>query len=118
MTWAAALALVDPASAQYDRERRYVPAPLGVPADPFARPIPLYSGKPGAANGTPIVPRGAIPDGGLAPISPRPALPRAGSARSLPVVIDVEHCKSGWTKAMGVTRVAFDRRCSFLERRR
>ena len=118
MAWVAALALVGPASAQYDRERRYVPAPLGVPADPFARPIPLYSGKPGAAIGTPIVPRGAIPDGRSAPISPRPALPRAGSARSLPVVIDVEHCKSGWTKAMGVTRVAFNRRCSFLERRR
>ena len=46
-----------PAAAQYDRDGRYVPSPNGIPADPTARPIPMYSGTPGEAIGTPSLPR-------------------------------------------------------------
>src|SRR5262245_52387354 len=70
VTVAAVLAAAaGPGMAQYDRDGRYVPSPMGVPADPFARPIPLHPGTPGQAVGTPIWLRGAIP-----PPTPRAVL--------------------------------------------
>ena len=64
----AILVAATPAFAQYDRDGRYIPSPNGIPSDPTARPIPMYSGTPGAAIGTPITPR--------AEITPPPALPQ------------------------------------------
>ena len=61
-TLAALIAVEGSASAQYDRDGRYVPSPRGVPQDPYARPIPMYPGTPGGAVGTPIRPRAAIPE--------------------------------------------------------
>jgi hypothetical protein len=71
------------ASAQYDRDGRYVPSPNGVPLDPTARPVPMDSGKPGDAIGTPIMPRSEIPR----PTEVRPLPPRLEtqpSVKSLP----------------------------------
>ena len=51
---AALIAIESSALAQYDRNGRYVPSPMGVPQDPYARPIPMYPGTPGGAVGTPI----------------------------------------------------------------
>ena len=67
------LAAATPARAQYDRDGRYVPSPNGIPSDPTARPIPMYSGTPGSAIGTPIMPRAdMIPP--AAPPQPTPRL--------------------------------------------
>lgn len=100
----------DPVSAQYDRDGRYVPSPMGVPADPYARPIPNYSGKPGAAKGTPIWPRGTPSDPPPAML-PRVEVPVTRSTRNLPVVLDAEICREGWSSATGYARVEFNRRC-------
>jgi len=54
---AALIAVEGPALAQYDRDGRYVPSPMGVPQDPYARPIPMYPGTPGGAAGTHLAAR-------------------------------------------------------------
>lgn len=105
------------ASAQYDREGRYVPSPMGVPADPYARPIPGYSGKPGAARGTPAWPRAYD----LKP-SPPPRIRREAERvyvppSSLPkaiVQISKKQCREGWSPDTDVPRVLFNRRCRVL----
>lgn len=57
---AAVIAVEGSALAQYDRDGRYVPSPMGVPQDPYAAPIPMYPGTPGGAVGTPALPRAAF----------------------------------------------------------
>jgi hypothetical protein len=64
---AALIAVERAALAQYDRDGRYVLSPMGVPQDPYARPIPMYPGTPGGAVGTPILPRAAIPETPVVP---------------------------------------------------
>lgn len=106
-----------PVLAQYDRDGRYVPSPMGVPADPYARPIPNYPGTPGAATGTPIWPRGAIPQM-PPPVTLTPPPASAPSYESLPVVpLSKAQCQDGWSRRTGVSRVEFKRRCALLLRR-
>lgn len=114
---AAMFAVVVPASAQYDREGRYVPSPLGVPADPYAKPIPNYSGKPGAAIGTPVWPR-VEPYKPHNALAPRPQVPISRRpSNSLPVPISVDQCEDGWSKSTRVPRVEFNRRCRVILRK-
>ncbi len=102
-----------PAHAQYDREGRYVPSPMGVPRDPMARPVPLYSGKPGEAIGTPWeAPLGPAPP--LSPIKPRVgAPPSSGSAP-----ISVSRCEAGWSRKLRMPQREFEVRCRKLLRSR
>ena len=103
------------ASAQYDREGRYVPSPMGVPTDPYARPIPNYSGRPGDAIGTPIWPRGMIPEPPrLPPMKPAEIQPVPPS--STPRVVTPEFCDKGWSKATRLTPVEFRRLCARVRR--
>lgn len=121
---AGALALVAGAAhglAQYDREGRYVPSPLGIPADPYARPIPNYSGKPGDAKGTPIWPRGTEtkPLPGMLPRPPPPTSQTSGTMpRTLVVPLEVEDCEGGWSKDKNIPRVEFNRRCRVILRKK
>lgn len=112
------LAASTPVLAQYDKDGRYVPSPGGIPSDPYARPIPTYPGTPGGAIGTPIWPRG--PD-----IAPPPKVlqppPITSYPSSLPVPfvpLTLEQCDDGWSRATGVSRVEFKRRCALLQKRR
>lgn len=99
------------AFAQYDRDGRYVPSPMGKPADPYARPIPLYPGTPGEAVGTPIWPRD--PPLLLPPVTTeRPSLPPSISSSGRRVVpLTLDQCDEGWSKGLGLPRVEFNRRC-------
>ena len=101
--------------AQYDRDGRYVPSPMGVPADPDARPIPLYPGTPGGAIGTPSLPRLAPPPPPAA-MTPRLTEPSTRSGSSLPVPFKVEQCSKDWSASMGMSRIEFKRRCHALRR--
>lgn len=114
---AAVPALAQPALAQYDRDGKYVPSPLGVPADPYAKPIPNYSGKPGAAIGTPVWPR-IEPYQQPNALAPRPEVPiTRRPSNSLPVPISVDQCEEGWSKSTRVPRVEFNRRCRVILRK-
>ncbi|MEQ1714345.1 MAG: hypothetical protein ABL908_23505 [Hyphomicrobium sp.] len=107
-----------PGLAQYDRDGKYVPSPMGVPADPYAKPIPNYSGKPGAVIGTPSGPR-------IAPyqqpnaLAPRPEVPiTRRPSNTLPVALTVEQCEDGWSNSTRIPRVEFNRRCRVILRKR
>ena len=111
----AALARYD--LAQYDKDGRYVPSPNGVPADPYARPVPLYPGTPGQAIGTPSLPRNAINP--VPPIAPLQVPDRAPvyqyNPRPYLVRIPTEkQCRAGWSAASGLTPREFQRRCDRL----
>lgn len=113
----ALFAAAGPAAAQYDRDGRYVPSPLGVPADPYARPIPLSSGKPGVQKGTPSLPRAYEPQPPPPPaaVLPRPRL-SPGFTNTLPLRFERARCDEVWTKSTGLTPSAFKRRCAALRR--
>lgn len=114
---AALAAMTVGASAQYDRDGRYVPSPGGVPRDPYAQPIPGYSGTPGAAIGTPSLPRSLYPPPSPSRStfpSPRPADPLIVYPSSRP--LSLEQCRDGWSKSTRVTKVEFRRRCTLMER--
>lgn len=106
----AALVTATPVAAQYDRDGRYVPSPMGVPQDPYARPVPGSSGSPGA-RGEPIWPRGAKPPPAetFRP-APPPTTPVPYGSQ-LPPVITLEQCKDGWSAATNVPKADFNRRC-------
>jgi hypothetical protein len=107
------LAAAAPADAQYDREGRYVPSPMGVPQDPTARPIPNYPGTPGGAIGTPWEPPLA-PSPPLAPMRPRVGSPPpSGSAP-----ISTARCESGWSPKFRMSKAEFEARCRKLLRAR
>jgi hypothetical protein len=111
----ACLAAPTGALAQYDRDGRYVPSPMGVPSDPYARPIPNYSGRPGDAIGTPIWPRGNIP---APPDVPplKPAETQRVYPSSTPRIVTPEVCDKGWSKATRLTPVEFRRLCARVRR--
>lgn len=105
-----------PAAAQYDRDGRYVPSPNGVPADPYARPVPLHPGTPGGAVGEPVGPR-VLPVPPVAPLARPPVTsPERGAwvPREKPVAMTLERCRSGWSKATRLTPTEFRRRCRLL----
>ena len=108
---AVALLAAGAVQAQYDRDGRYVPSPGGVPADPYARPIPTYPGTPGGAIGTPVWPRG--PD---LPPSPKvlqqPPITPVPSTGRPPPVVTLEECDRGWVKASGMSKIEFRRLCT------
>lgn len=119
---AAAALVAGQAVAQYDRDGRYVPSPLGIPADPYARPIPNYSGKPGDAKGTPIWPRGTPSDPAPAML-PRPPAPTSRLPGALPqpvtvLPLTIEQCDEGWSSALKIPRVEFNRRCRVIKLRK
>lgn len=103
------LAAAPGAVAQYDRDGRFIPSPNGVPLDPSARPIPMYSGTPGEAIGTPILPRGPTasrpPDFATPPLDRRPV----SSSR---VPLTPVRCRQAWSPAFGVGKAEFARRCA------
>jgi hypothetical protein len=110
------------AVAQYDRDGRYVPSPMGVPADPYARVVPGYAGTPGRVRGTPIPPP-APPKLRVPEFGSRPAvstgIPEAGARTFVPLTLAL--CDEGWSKELGVPRVEFNRRCKrmrFLEQQK
>lgn len=114
---AAITAITVHAHAQYDRDGRYVPSPGGVPRDPYAQPIPGYSGTPGAAIGTPSLPRSLYPP----PSPPRSTFPSPRPADPLIVYpssrpLSLEQCRDGWSQSTRVTKVEFRRRCTLMER--
>ncbi len=117
--WVVAVwALASPARAQYDRDGKYVPSPMGVPADPYAKPIPNYSGKPGAGIGTPVWPR-IEPYQQPNALAPRPQVPiTRRPSNSLPVKLDAEQCEEGWSKSTPIPRVEFNRRCRVILRKK
>ena len=104
-----------PAGAQYDRDGRYVPSPMGVPADPHARPVPLHPGTPGGTVGTPIWPRGAMPPPPyVQPRPPDPVLVPLPSSRPL----SPAQCRREWTPRLGMGRDEFDARCRLILKHR
>lgn len=108
-----------PAMAQYDRDGRYVPSPMGRPTDPFARPIPNYSGTPGAAIGEPILPRGAIGTSPPVVLLPRPPLrTEYRSIEAPPVALTKTQCGEPWSRATRMIPSEFKRRCSLIMRRK
>ena len=114
MTTVLAIAVpAGPCLAQYDADGRYVPSPGGIPADPYARPIPLYPGTPGAAIGTPIWPRGTQnpPTTTMTPRLPQSVTPPA--ARPL-IPLAIQQCRDGWTAKLHIPKVEFNRRCHLL----
>lgn len=111
---AVSVAVLTPASAQYDREGRYVPSPMGVPADPYARPVPMYPGTPGGAAGEPILPRGSMP----APAAPSHIPPRTYTEPMRPtfVPLTLAQCGEGWSRKLLVPPTEFRRRCASMRR--
>ena len=106
------------ASAQYDRDGRYVPSPNGIPTDPNARPIPMDSGTPGGAIGTPSLPRSMFPSAPVVPRLPEPE--RYSSPVMSRAVVPLSHkqCDDGWNKTTRLTPVEFRRRCALMRRAR
>lgn len=95
--------------AQYDRDGRYVPSPMGVPSDPNARVVPGYPGTPGGSEGTPIWPRDTAPR--LSPMTPRVGTDdRILTSRTVP--LNKKRCAAGWNKKLGITSAEFEIRCA------
>jgi hypothetical protein len=112
-TLAALIALEGSSLAQYDRDGRYVPSPMGVPLDPYAAPIPMYPGTPGGAVGTPVLPRAAVPE---TPVVPplRRDIPRAPPLYPNFVPLTLGQCGEPWSRATKVTPTEFRRRCASM----
>jgi len=101
------------AVAQYDRDGRYVPSPMGVPQDPYARPIPMYPGTPGGTVGTPIWPRGAIPETPVVPPLQRD-IPQTPPLYPRFVPLTLAQCANPWSRATKLTPTEFRRRCASM----
>ncbi len=115
----AVIAAAGPAHAQYDRDGRYVPSPMGVPRDPYAAPVPTYPGTPGGTTGTPIWPRGTQPSPPPKVLEQRPMdVPPSAAVPTGIVPLSLEQCDEGWSKSTHVTPVEFRRRCALLIKRR
>ena len=111
-TLAALVAVEGSASAQYDRDGRYVPSPRGIPQDPYARPIPMYPGTPGGAVGTPIRPRGAVPEPLVVP--PLRESPQTSPLSPRFVPLSLAQCETPWSRATRLTPTEFRRRCASM----
>lgn len=113
---AAALLTAGSAMAQYDRDGRYVPSPNGIPSDPAARPIPMDPGTPGAAIGTPSLPRSqmAPPHALPAPTTAVPIQPGSTNLKRFraPPQENKINCASRWSRSTGITERNFNRMCS------
>jgi hypothetical protein len=114
-TLAALIAVEGSALAQYDRDGRYVPSPMGLPQDPYARPIPMSPGTPGGAAGTPIWPRGAIPE---TPVVPplRRDIPQTPPLYPKFVPLTLAQWGELWSRATKLTPTEFRRRCASMLR--
>ncbi len=111
MVVATMMAAADPGLAQYDRNGRYVPSPMGVPADPYARVVPNYSGTPGRVTGTPVSPPPPEPLK-VPPLTTQRLDPAAGTYSAPLVPLTADQCKEGWSVETNIPRVEFNRRCS------
>ena len=111
---AATMVYSQPTLAQYDKDGRYVPSPNGIPADPRASVVPLYPGSPGGAIGTPTLPRAMTPQvPSVAPLASPPTVDVTRDA-SRRVVVTRKMCAEGWSRATGVARSVFERRCAAM----
>jgi hypothetical protein len=112
-TLAALIAVEEPALAQYDRNGRYVPSPMGVPQDPYASPIPMYPGTPGGAVGTPAWPRAAIPETLVVPPLRRDS-PQTPPLYPTFVPLTLGQCGKPWSRETKMTPTEFRRRCASM----
>ena len=112
-TLAALVAVEGSALAQYDRDGRYVPSPMGVPQDPYASPIPMYPGTPGRTVGTPVLPRAAIPE---VPVLPplRSDIPLTPPLYPSFVPLTLGQCGEPWSRATKMVPTEFRRRCASM----
>lgn len=112
---ALAIAVAAPAHAQYDRDGRYIPSPNGIPQDPYARPVPGYTGNPNVVpRGEPIWPRG------MTPIPPKVERPAERLEPTRPLGsrqrLTLDLCARGWKPATGWAKNEFARRCALLRK--
>lgn len=112
---AAGIAVEGSAFAQYDRDGRYVPSPMGVPQDQYAAPIPMYPGTPGGAVGTPILPRAAVPGTPVVPPLQRD-ISGAPPPYSSFIPLTLGQCGEPWSRATKMTPTEFRRRCAGMLR--
>lgn len=110
----AALALIAsaPAHAQYDRDGRYVPSPMGKPADPARTYVPGYTGKPGGTNR--LAPLPQIKEAQPLKLPPYDArvTPRTNYSEPLPVAYPTEdQCKAGWSRDFAIPRSRYTKAC-------
>jgi hypothetical protein len=112
-TLAALVAIEGSALAQYDRDGRYVPSPMGVPQDPYTSSIPMYPGTPGGAVGTPVWPRAAVPE---TPVVPplQPHIPQTPPLYPSFVPLTLGQCGEPWSRATRMTPTEFRRRCASM----
>lgn len=99
------------AHAQYDRDGRYVPSPMGKPADPARTYVPGYTGKPGGSKGLAPLPR--IQQVQPLKVSPYDARQKPRTyTEPLPVAYPTEgQCKAGWSRKFAIPRSRYTRAC-------
>lgn len=108
------------AHAQYDRDGRYVPSPMGRPSDPYRSYIPGYTGKPGDAKRIAPTPRAFRTEPPLPNLPRFEAAPgsqrtRPSSSQPLPVVYPTRaQCAAGWSRDVNIPRARFARACRAL----
>lgn len=101
-----------PANAQYDRDGRYVPSPMGKPADPSRTYVPGYTGKPGGTNRLAPLPQIKEAQPLTYPKYDARQTPRANYTEPLPVVSPTEEqCKAGWSRDFAIPRSRYTRAC-------
>ncbi|MEQ1673306.1 MAG: hypothetical protein ABL893_20855 [Hyphomicrobium sp.] len=109
----AAIMLMGPhaANAEYDAQGRYVPSPMGVPADPYRSYVPGYTGKPGGTKRFAPTPRGfQVQPPKIQPFDGR--LQPRNSAAPLPAVYPTRaQCRAGWSRGTGIPRARFKTAC-------
>lgn len=116
MTLCTALALLSfgaaPAQAQYDREGRYVPSPMGKPADPSRTYVPGYTGTPGGTKGYAPLPRiKEVQPLKVPQYDPRQT-PRTYYTEPLPATFPTEEqCRAGWSREFAIPRSRYTRAC-------
>lgn len=100
------------AHAQYDRDGRYVPSPMGKPADPTRSYVPGYTGTPGGTNR--IAPLPQIKETQPLKIAPYDARQktRIYNTEPLPATFPTaEQCKAGWSREFAIPRSRYTRAC-------
>ena len=109
-----AAALAGGAHAQYDSQGRYVPSPMGLPADPYRSTVPGYPGTPGGSKRFAPPSRGQqIAPPTIAPFDAR--LERPASTAPLSVIYPTRaQCEAGWSRDSGIPKARFARACKAL----
>lgn len=105
-----------PAQAQYDSQGRYVPSPMGKPADPYRSYVPLYTGKPGGTKRQSTTPPAYELKPQPLPSFERPIKRRTYGTPSQRPVPTLARCRAGWSKDTGLTPAHFKRLCKALYR--